>query len=707
MLAIAPQRYTPFIMPDPVTSRALGKPAESPASEGRDTPSLEGTKEFRSARDENFPRPFGRYELRALLGRGGMGAVYLAHDPHLDRLVALKIPRLFDDDSLVWRERFLAEARAAATLHHPNICTVFEVGEVDSRPYLTMAYIEGETLAARLRRTGSPPIPEAIALVQTIARAMAEAHDRRIVHRDLKPANVIIDRRGQPVVMDFGLALRVTATDDLRLTMSGVAMGTPAYMPPEQAGGDHDAIGPPADVYALGVILYELVTHRLPFQGKTFGKLLAQIERDPPPLPSVANPTIDPTLEAIILRALEKAPEHRFATAGAFADALDAYSRGEHVEHDALAVNHRAGKQDARLTGPYTLAVESLQLEPGTRTTPGRLRRIGVMAGVIGVSLVALLAWVFLGETDPAPGLATELPDQPDPPAGAKREPLKPVESPKRDPFRPVEFPEQATLVRIPGWEILTDASKDEAQSWLDKRKEAKHSVIWLDAVQVGAKPVYGAVAATDERAADWLAVLDTPTADIEKTLSAHPGIMSYRMIAISGFERDGELRTACLLRSPVIPTYTRPDTYRPDLDNFKALIKQYGLKILSVRPFTLREGATVFAAVAARSPETGEMLRDLSAAELKQCADAARAAARRLTVVAAYTVKGELKFAAVSVPNPAQAMWAIDTGLTASELKEKSVERTANLHPAAVTGCAWDGAVRYCVVWVEDVPKK
>jgi serine/threonine protein kinase len=114
---------------------------------------------------------------------------------------------------------------------------------------------------------------------------MAEAHDRGIVHRDLQPANVIIDRRGQPVVMDFGLALRATATDDLRLTLSGVAMGTPAYMPPEQAGGDHDAIGPPADVYALGIILYELVTGRVPFQGKTFGKLLAQIERDPPPRP--------------------------------------------------------------------------------------------------------------------------------------------------------------------------------------------------------------------------------------------------------------------------------------------------------------------------------------------------------------------------------------------------------------------------------------
>jgi len=167
-----------------------------------------------------------------------MGAVYLAHDPHLDRLVALKIPRPREDDLLVWWKRFQNEARAAATLLHPNICPVFEVGEVAARPYLTMAYIEGETLAARLRRVVPPPIPEALALVRAVAGALAG-----IVHRDLKPANVMIDRRGRPVVMDFGLALWTGATDESRLTKSGVAMGTPSYMPPEQASGDQDAVG--------------------------------------------------------------------------------------------------------------------------------------------------------------------------------------------------------------------------------------------------------------------------------------------------------------------------------------------------------------------------------------------------------------------------------------------------------------------------------
>jgi len=389
-------------MPDSVTNRT---PAVTPPSEERDASSLGVSQAHRSPRDEDFPRPFGRYELRALLGRGGMGAVYLAHDPQLDRLVALKIPRLFDDDSLAWRERFQAEARAAANLHHPNICPVYEVGEADSRPYLTMAYIEGETLAARLRRTGPPPIPDAIALVRTVARAMAEAHDRGIVHRDLKPANVIIDRRGQPVVMDFGLALRTAATGDERLTRSGVAMGTPSYMPPEQAGGDHDVIGPPADVYALGVVLYEVLTGQLPFRGTTIAKLLAQIERDQPPSPSALNPGIDPALEAIILKTLEKLPEKRFATAGILADALDGYSE---CLSDVVVKRQNEAERADQLTDPYIPADASAPPFSVAKTATRRSRRVA--AGVFGVCLLASVVGVmYLTRNTTAPSSAEAL----------------------------------------------------------------------------------------------------------------------------------------------------------------------------------------------------------------------------------------------------------------------------------------------------------
>src|SRR5262245_50641123 len=387
-------------MIDPATNPTQSGPVEATSNEGgRRTLTLEGPPEHRPPPAEVFPRPFGRYELRTLLGRGGMGAVYLAHDPQLNRLVALKVPRPVGDDEGVWRQRFRDEARAAATLQHPNICPVFEVGEVESRPYLTMAFIEGESLAARLRRSKTLPIREAVQLVRTLAAAMAEAHDRGIIHRDLKPANVMIDRRGQPVVMDFGLALRSAADDDLRLTLSGVAVGTPAYMPPEQAGGDHAAIGPPADVYALGVILYELVTGRVPFQARTFGKLVAQIERDPPPLPSGLNPDVDPALEAIILTALEKEPRHRFASSAAFVTALGAYERGQ---RDSLLTKHGVAVERAsRLTASYLPAAAHPQaLVPATRPAARRLRPSLVLAVTLGVVVLALLGGVFYVQTD-------------------------------------------------------------------------------------------------------------------------------------------------------------------------------------------------------------------------------------------------------------------------------------------------------------------
>src|SRR5262245_59119952 len=171
---------------------------EAPSPVGQSLPTIAPTQDYPPAQGEPFPRPFGRYELRALLGQGGMGAVYLAHDPQLNRLVALKVPRPLGDDPGVWRRRFLDEARAAATLQHPNICPVFEVGEVDDQPYLTMAYIVGESLAARLKRVQALPVREAAHLVRALAAAMAEAHERGIIHRDLKPANVMIDRHGQP-----------------------------------------------------------------------------------------------------------------------------------------------------------------------------------------------------------------------------------------------------------------------------------------------------------------------------------------------------------------------------------------------------------------------------------------------------------------------------------------------------------------------------
>jgi serine/threonine protein kinase len=273
-----------------------------------------------------FPAEFGRYRLERLLGKGGMGAVYLAHDTQLDRPVALKVPGFAPDDAGL-RERFFREARAAATLNHPNLCPVYDVGEHAGVPYLTMAFIDGKPLSDYVR-PDKPLAPQQVAaLVRLLARALQEAHDHGVVHRDLKPANVMIGRKNQPVIMDFGLARRAAAQDE-RLTRSGALMGTPAYMPPEQVNGDLAAMGPGCDIYALGVILYELLTGRRPFDGPV-GVLMARIVTEPPPPPTQFRPDLDRALEAICLKALAKNPGDRYPTMRAFAAALDEWLAGK------------------------------------------------------------------------------------------------------------------------------------------------------------------------------------------------------------------------------------------------------------------------------------------------------------------------------------------------------------------------------------------
>jgi predicted Ser/Thr protein kinase len=273
-----------------------------------------------------LPARFGRYRLEKLLGKGGMGSVYLAHDTQLDRKVALKVPTFGpDDDGL--RERFFREARAAATLHHPNLCPVHDVGELDGVHFLTMAFIDGKPLSAYVRPDKPLPPAQAVPLVRILAKALQEAHDQGIIHRDLKPANVMIGKKKQPVVMDFGLARR-SASQDERLTHSGAIMGTPAYMAPEQVNGDVAAMGPCTDVYALGVMLYELLTGKRPFEG-AMGTLMARILHDPPPPPTKVRPDLDPALGAICLKALAKQSQDRYPSMKAFAAALERWQAGK------------------------------------------------------------------------------------------------------------------------------------------------------------------------------------------------------------------------------------------------------------------------------------------------------------------------------------------------------------------------------------------
>ena len=271
-----------------------------------------------------LPAEFGRYRVLKLLGRGGMGAVYLAQDSQLGREVALKIP--FLDASKAQRlERFAREARSAAALKHRTICTVFDAGEIGGRPFLTMEYVTGTPLDQLIGADVLMPQTRAAGIVRTVALALDYAHRKGIVHRDLKPANVMMAADGEPVVMDFGLAKQVADADPdaSKLTADGGVLGTPTYMSPEQVRGDA-AVGPASDVYALGVVLFELLTGAPPYKG-SLGTVMGQILVAPVPPLREFRPDADPRLEAICQQAMAKAPADRFRSMAELAEALDVY----------------------------------------------------------------------------------------------------------------------------------------------------------------------------------------------------------------------------------------------------------------------------------------------------------------------------------------------------------------------------------------------
>ncbi len=280
----------------------------------------------------NLPPPgsrIGPYVVERELARGGMGVVYVARHPELERTVALKLLPADADARLL--ERFAIEARAAARLRHPNIVAIHDVGQDGGRSYLTMDLIEGESLAARVARAGPFPPREAVALIAKLAHAMAYAHERSILHRDIKPANVLVDGRGEPFLVDFGLAKDVSR-EATGLTVAGQILGTPAYMPPEQAEGNPELIDRRCDVYSLGATLFETLTGRPPFLGPTIVNVIAQLVENEAPLASRTAPTpIDADLDTICACCLEKEPDQRYPTAGSLARDLDRWLAGEPI----------------------------------------------------------------------------------------------------------------------------------------------------------------------------------------------------------------------------------------------------------------------------------------------------------------------------------------------------------------------------------------
>jgi serine/threonine protein kinase len=305
-------------------------------------------------------RTIGRYKILKVLGSGSMGSVFLAHDSQLDRQVALKAPRLEHDSSGELSQRLYREARAAATLNHPNICPIYDVSEHEGTCFIAMGYVSGQPLAAYVASKKRQPEREAAKVVRKIALALEEAHAHGILHRDLKPTNIMIDKRGEPIVMDFGVACWFDDRTQTRLTQQGALVGTPAYMSPEQIEG-RTKIGPASDIYSLGVLLYQILTGRCPFEGTVLNVISQVLHQDPPDAREF-RPDLSPELIAICERAMRKNPADRFPSMRDFAKALTAF----------LNDSPRAEKSPKPVPEVDASAVETIEFEPPRVSRPKR-----------------------------------------------------------------------------------------------------------------------------------------------------------------------------------------------------------------------------------------------------------------------------------------------------------------------------------------------
>lgn len=315
-----------------------------------------------------------------------MGAVYRAYDSHLQRTVALKVPFFKQGYSEEVVKRFLREARAVAQLSHANLCRVFDVGVIDGTLFLTMEFVDGKSLE-QLSQLGEPMREGGVVpVIRQVALALQEAHDCGIIHRDMKPANIMLNAKGQPVLMDFGLARQVDR-EESDLTKDGAMLGTPAYMSPEQIRGISCEIGPATDIYSLGVVMYRLLTGRRPFEG-TFTAILSAIPTETPTAPRDLCRTIHPTIEAICLKAMAKSCADRFASAAEMAAALDQAFQTPL----AAATDQRVEFKD-ETTQSISKPVASDTLGQKTATdTWGQKKNVRVIGGVVAVMAVILLA---------------------------------------------------------------------------------------------------------------------------------------------------------------------------------------------------------------------------------------------------------------------------------------------------------------------------
>ena len=332
----------------------------------------------------------GRYAIERELGEGGMATVYLADDLKHQRKVALKVlkPELA---AVVGAERFLAEITTTANLTHPHILPLFDSGEADSFLFYVMPHIEGESLRERIDREKQLGVDDSVAITQKVAGALDYAHQNGVVHRDIKPGNILLSEQGEPLVADFGIALAVAQAGAGRITETGLSLGTPHYMSPEQATGDRD-VDPRSDVYALGCVLYEMLAGQPPFSASTAQAVLVKILTADAPSITSERRTVPPNVGHALARALEKLPADRFTSAAEFGAALADPSF----------------TYEARARTSVTASTSEPVVTQSPATMPGPWKRLTIAFATTTALLAALAAWGWLRPTpSPGPGVPT------------------------------------------------------------------------------------------------------------------------------------------------------------------------------------------------------------------------------------------------------------------------------------------------------------
>jgi eukaryotic-like serine/threonine-protein kinase len=323
----------------------------------------------------------GRYEVGSRIGRGGMATIHLGTDRLLKRTVAVKVlaPPFAEDQRFV--ARFQREAKAAAGLNHPNVVSVYDTGADDGLHWIVMEHVEGHTLERVLQEEGALPFRPALEIAGDLCRALAAAHARGLIHRDVKPANVMIDTKGRVKVMDFGIARAID--DATTITGTGVVLGTASYLSPEQARGDE--VDARSDIYSLGCVLYEMIVGRPPFAGDTTVALAYKHIHEEPVPPSFINQAIPASLEAVVMRAIAKAPSDRYAGAEAMGDAVAEVLRDQSGRRRGVA------EQEAGLTDPNPRDTVLLPeaVEPGRRSG-----RRGRRSRAVALALLAIAGFV-------------------------------------------------------------------------------------------------------------------------------------------------------------------------------------------------------------------------------------------------------------------------------------------------------------------------